>query len=352
MRAPQEGAAQCQDRELRHIRTHIGFSRVGMTHVPAAVLDLPLRGIANIVAGVSLFTVQDAVIKGLSDEYPVFEIVFVRSLVALIPLVILARVGSGLRSLRTRRPLVHLLRGSLMFASYTCYYLALATLSLPETVSYSYSAPLFMTALSVPLLGERVGIRRWAAVIIGFVGVLVIMRPEASSVSPAALLGVLAGLTYAISALLARRLGATDSPEAMAFSATLIYIAASAAAGIAFGHGHSAAGDAPSMAFLLRGWTRPSLADFGLFALCGVIAAFGFYFLAQAYRLAPAAVVAPFEYSSLPFAVLWGFMFWGTLPGAHLWIGLALVVCSGLYVLRREAIRGPQAPAGDERPRT
>jgi S-adenosylmethionine uptake transporter len=322
-----------------------------MTHAPTAALDLPLRGIASIVAGVSLFTIQDAVIKGLSDDYPVFEIVFVRSLVALIPLLILAGLGNGFASLRTRRLRVHLLRGALMFASYTCYYLALATLSLPETVSFSYSAPLFMTALSVPLLGERVGPRRWAAVTVGFVGVLVIMRPETNSLTLAALLGVLSGLTYAISALLARRLGATDSAEAMAFSATLIYIGASAVAGIAFGHGGIAGGDTPSIAFLLRGWSVPPAGDFGLMALCGVIAAFGFYLLSQAYRVAPAAVVAPFEYSSLPFAVLWGYLFWGTLPGTHLWLGIALVVGSGLYVLRREAIRNRETTLGPVRPR-
>jgi drug/metabolite transporter (DMT)-like permease len=131
--------------------------------------------------------------------------------------------------------------------------------------------------------------------VVGFLGVLVIMRPEADSLTPSTLLAVLAGLTYAISALLARRLGATDSAEAMAFSVTLIYIGASAAAGLAFGHGGITAADSPSIAFMLRGWSVPPAGDLGLMALCGVIAAIGIYLLGQAYRLAPAAAVAPFE---------------------------------------------------------
>jgi drug/metabolite transporter (DMT)-like permease len=322
-----------------------------MTHAPATALDLPLRGTACIVAGVTILSIQDAVVKGLSADYPVFEIVFVRSLVAISLLVALAGFRGGLGSLGTRRPLLHLLRGSFMFASYTCYNLALAALSLPETVSLSYSAPLFMTALSVPLLGEVVGLRRWAAVVVGFLGVLVIMRPEADSLTPSTLLAVLAGLTYAISALLARRLGATDSAEAMAFSVTLIYIGASAAAGLAFGHGGITAADSPSIAFMLRGWSVPPAGDLGLMALCGVIAAIGIYLLGQAYRLAPAAAVAPFEYSSLPFAVLWGYLFWGTVPGAHLWLGIALLVGSGLYVLRRETIRDGKTVVGLVQPR-
>ena len=202
----------------------------------------------------SLLSIQDAAIKSLSDDYSVFEILFVRGLVAIVLLIALVAFRGGLGLLATRRPLVHLLRGLLLFASIVSYALALAALSLPEAASLLYSAPLFMTALSAPLLGESVGIRRWAAVIVGFLGVLVIMRPETSSFSWAALVGLLSGLTYAISALLIRRLGATDSAEAMAFSATLIFIVASAAAGLAFGNGGVALGDAPSMAFLLRGW--------------------------------------------------------------------------------------------------
>src|SRR5262245_37418464 len=189
-----------------------------MTHAHARALDLPFRGIACVVGGVTVFSVQDVVIKILSARYPVFEIVCVRSLVALLPLIGFALPG-GLVGLRMRKPALHLIRGVFMFASYGCYYLALAALSLAETVSLTYSAPLFMTALSMPLLGEAVGVRRWCAVLVGFAGVLVIAEPEGASASLAAALAVGAAGTYAIAALLTRRLGTTDSAEAMAFSA-------------------------------------------------------------------------------------------------------------------------------------
>jgi drug/metabolite transporter (DMT)-like permease len=314
------------------------LATAAMTEAHAPALDRPLRGIACVVGGVTVFSIQDVVIKLLSGDYPVFEIVFVRSVVAVLPLLIFVLPG-GLVRLRPQRPAVHLARALMMFASYGCYYLALAALSLPQTVSLFYSAPLFMTALSMPLLGERVGIRRWSAVIVGFAGVLVMLQPEGASASLAAALALGSAVTYALSALMTRRLGTTDSAEAMAFSATVIYIAASAAAGIVFGGGRFAATDNPSLAFLLRAWDLPAPSDLALMALCGFIAAAGFYLLGQAYRTAPAAVVAPFEYASLPWAVLWGYAVWGTVPRLRLWLGIALVVGSGLYLLRREALR-------------
>lgn len=309
-------------------------------------LDQPLKGIGCLLAGVSVFSIQDTVIKWMSGSYPVFEIVFVRSIVALLPLLAIAYLDGGISRLRTRRPFAHLLRGFVMFIAYGCYYLALAALSLAETVSLYFSAPLFLTVLSVPLLGEAVGIRRWVAVVVGFLGVLVMMRPEAGAVTPAALLAVGAALAYALSAILARRLGATDSGVTMAFTATLVYIVAAAVAGLVFGAGQAGAGNSPSMAFLVRAWVWPGWGDLALMAFCGLVAAIGFYLLAQAYRLAPAAVVAPFEYVALPWAVLWGYVFWGTLPELPLAAGAALVVASGLYVLRREAARGRKVAVG------
>jgi S-adenosylmethionine uptake transporter len=312
----------------------------------AIPLDHPVKGIACILTGVSVFSIQDVAIKLLSGGYPVFEIVFVRSLVALPPLVAIAALTGSLGSLRTGRPLVHLLRGLTMFVAYGCYYLSLAALSLAETVSLYFSAPLFLTALSAPLLGERVGLRRWAAVAAGFLGVLIMMRPEAGPATLAAFLAVGAAFAYALSAIMSRRLGATESGVAMAFTASLVYIGAAAAMGLVWGEGRVPAGDNPSLAFLLRAWHWPSGHDFGLMAFCGLIAAVGFYFLAQAYRLAPAATVAPFEYVALPWAVLWGYLFWDDLPERRLAVGIALVIGSGLYVLRREALRGRRVAAG------
>lgn len=300
-------------------------------------LDRPLSGIVFVVAGVTVFSVQDVIIKWLSSDYPVLQIVFVRSLVSLPFLFALARLrGPG--SLRAAQPLLQALRGLLMFLSYTSYYLALAALTLAEAVSIFYSAPLFMTILSGLLLGEHAGARRWLAIAVGFVGVLVIMQPQAEP-SFAAALALASAATYALSAILARRIGARDGAESMAIWASLVYVVLSGSAGLALGGGQFAGTSRPELDFLLRGWIWPNATDMSLLCVCGVVAAIGFTCLAQAYRLAPATVVAPFEYSSLPWAVLWGWAIWSEVPPPTLMLGIALVVGSGLYVLHREAVR-------------
>jgi drug/metabolite transporter (DMT)-like permease len=300
-------------------------------------LDRPLSGIAYVVAGVTIFSIQDVIIKWLSGDYPVLEIVFVRSLVALLLLFPMAGLRGGER-LRVAKPFQQAFRGLLMFLSYTTYYLALAALPLAETVSIFYSAPLFMTALSGFLLGEHAGVRRWSAIAVGFVGVLVIMQPQ-GDLSLAAMLALAAAVTYALSAIMSRRIGETDSAESMAISACLLYAVLAGSAGLAFGDGVLGGTGRPELDFLLRAWSWPGMGDLLLFCVCGLVAAIGFTCLAQAYRVAPATAVAPFEYASLPWAVLWGWAIWSEIPSATLLAGIALVVGSGIYVFRREAIR-------------
>lgn len=309
-----------------------------MAQAATVRLDRPLSGIAFVIAGVTVFSIQDVIIKLLSGDYPVLEIVFVRSLVSLPLLFALASLRGRRQALYARHPLQQALRGLVMFLSYTTFYLALAALPLAETVSLFYSAPLFMTALSGPLLGEHPGLRRWSAVAVGFLGVLVIMRPQ-GDLSLAAVLAVASAMAYAFSAILTRRIGAADSAESMAMTASLVYAALAGVAGLALGDGGLAGSTQPEIAFLVRAWSWPGPRDFALFALCGLIAAIGFTCLAQAYRVAPATAVAPFEYSSLPWAVLWGWVIWSDLPDVWLGLGIALVVGSGLYVFRREAVR-------------
>jgi S-adenosylmethionine uptake transporter len=289
-----------------------------------------------VIAGVSLFSVQDVIIKGISGSYPVHEIVFVRGLFAAPALLLIARCERQLARLRSQRPGLHLLRASFFFLTYTCYYLALATLPLADVVTLFFVAPLFVTALSLPLLGERVGGREWLAVAVGFVGVIVAMRPGAGLTDPAAILPVLSALFYAIVCVITRRLGKTDSGSSIAFYSTTFMMAAGGVMGLLVGRGQLATGEHASVQFLLRPWMLPSWADLGLMALCGLIASVGYYCLAQAYRVAAAKIVAPFEYVAVPLSVLWGYLFWGDVPGAHVLLGMVIILGSGIYVLRRQ----------------
>lgn len=303
-------------------------------------LDSPFRAVACVVGGLFVFSLQDVVVKSMSGDYPVHQLVFVRSIVALLPLILLVWWEGGPRTLRTKRPWFHALRGAAAFLAYTGFYLALAAMPLAETVAIFFVAPLFVTALAVPLLGEQVGRRRWMAVCVGFIGVLIMTRPGAAVFEPAALLAVFAALAYAASIVMTRRLGISESGAAMAFYGQLTYLPLSAVIGLTMGGGIAVESQHPSIQFLTRAWVLPNINDFGLMAFCGLVAGVGFYLLSQAYRMAPANVVAPFEYMALPWAMVLGFVVWGDVPQAASVAGICLVVGSGLYILRRERVRG------------
>ena len=305
----------------------------------AQPLDLPRQGIAFVLAGVFVFSVQDAIIKVLSDTYPMHEIVVIRSALALLPLLAVVQLEGGLALLRTQRPGLHILRSGCQFLAYTSFYMAIAALPLADAVALAFSAPLFVAALSGPLLGEPVGPRRWVAVILGFVGVIVMVRPGAGIVDIAAVLATLGALFYALSLILTRRLGATDRGSTIAFYTTAFYLAAGSLVGLALGRGGQAQQGHASLAFLTRAWVLPQGGDLALIALIAAIAAAGFYFLSQAYRLAPAATVVGFEYTAVPLSILWGYLVWRDLPGPHTLAGIFLIVGSGLYVLKRESAR-------------
>src|SRR5262249_8341580 len=199
------------------------------TPAPAVRLDAPLRGIAFILVGASVFPLQDVVIKKLSGDYAVLQIVFVRGLVSMWGLALLAWWERGAAGFSTRRPGLHAVRGSLGVVAFTTYYMAIAALPLADVVALSFAGPLFLTALSALVLGEPVGARRWGAVLLGLVGVLVVLRPGTAVVEPAALLVLVSALFYAVSQTITRQLGVTDSAATIALTSTLFSVPVAAA---------------------------------------------------------------------------------------------------------------------------
>jgi drug/metabolite transporter (DMT)-like permease len=316
---------------------------------PPARLHAPRRGIAFVVTGVSVFSLQDAIIKLLSGQYALLEIGFVRCLVSIGPMAALAWWERGRAGLRTRRPGLHVARGACAVLAFTTYYLALAALPLADVVALYFAAPLFLAVLSAVILGEPVGARRWSALAVGFLGVLIVLRPGTGVFEPAAALAVGSAVCYAGAQTITRELGRTDGGASMALSSTVLYLVVALAGGLLAGrHGQESALH-PSAAFLLRGWTAPDGADLALMAACGLISGAGAYCLAQAYRAAPAGAVAPFEYVTIAWAVLWGYVFWGSVPGPATLGGLVLTVGAGLYLghheARHERVRRRLAPA-------
>ena len=302
--------------------------------------DRPLKAIGFLIAGVFVFTLQDVIIKWISGNYPVHEIVLIRSFFAVIPILVIARLEGGLHLLRTTHYGLHVIRAFLMFASYMTYYLALAALPLAETVSLFFSAPLFITILSVTFLDEKVELGGWMAVLVGFLGVVILLKPGSKMINPAALLALLSALLYATGSILTRRLGQTESGVALAFYPIITYIAFSTMVGIALSAGPVVQQSHPSVAFLFRGWQVPVQGDLFLLILVGLIAALGFYFLSQAYRLAPPSAIAPFEYTAVPLSVVLGYIFWKDILGPQSIIGIVLIVGSGLYIFGSKKLLG------------
>ncbi|MBY0352357.1 DMT family transporter [Tabrizicola sp.] len=305
------------------------------------------RGILALVVGIAVFSLQDVILKRLSGDYPLYQAMIIRSLTAVPLLLIILRLFDGrLTTIATPNWALMLARGILNFVAYTAYYLGLAALPMADTVALFFTAPLFITIAAALVFRDRIGATNILALLAGFVGMLMIFNPSASVFDPAALLPVLAALGYALTQLATRVLGRTETAAAMTFWGNLTFLAGALALAAVFGSGAYDGATHPSLAFLTRGWQPMPARDLGLFMACGVIASIGLSLLTYAYRVAPSASVAPFEYSFIIWGVLWGWVFWAQLPAALAWGGIALLIGAGLLVIRAEAQTTKAAPEG------
>ena len=310
-----------------------------------------LTGILLLTGGLFLFSIQDVVIKTFSDRYAVMQIVFIRSVVAVTLLMaVLLLIGSS-HKLRLHKPWPIIIKGSCGFLSYTTYYLAMAALPIADVATITFSAPIMVTAISAFILKEQVGPRRWFAVLVGFIAVILVVGPKGHFHNPAIVLALLAAFTYAISTITTRFIDPRDEAITAAFYSLLVFLVWSVIAVLVievFGP-ESASADV-SLQFLLRDWELPVALDFALIMLLGVIAIFGFYCLTKAYMVAEFSAVAPFEYTYIVWGVLFGFIFWHELPTPATFVGIGLLVASNVYIIHRERIRNHRLAI--RRPRT
>ncbi len=284
-----------------------------------------------------IFSFQDVIIKLLSGTFPVHQLVFVRGVIGLPILLLFVHFDGGLRTLKTKRPWFHFLRGSAMFGAFIFYYLAISKIALTTGIALFFTAPLFITALTIPVLGEKVGPRRWAGVACGFLGVLIMLRPGMAGFEPAALLALASAFFYAASQVAARKAGATESATVMSFYANMAYIVVGAAMWFVFGLVDPPAGaDSPVLAFLTRPWATPTLLEAAMMGIIGVIAAIGFSIGTQAYRLGEANRRAPVEYTTLIWATILSAIVWSQVPDVYTLAGATVIMAAGIFVLRRE----------------
>jgi drug/metabolite transporter (DMT)-like permease len=234
-----------------------------------------------------------------------------------------------------------------LFLSYTTFMMGLAALPLAEVESIRFSGPMMITILSVFLLGERVETSRWLALIVGFLGVLLIVRPGSATFNLGSVFILISVLFYALTVMSTRKLQVTDSSATMAYYSSFVYLAAALILTPVTLIAGEIPGAHPSIAFLFRHWSMPTLLDGIVMCGLGLVWAAWTYFMARAYSLAQASAAAPFEYLSLPINVMWGFAIWQEIPTLMTWAGAGLTLLSGVFVLYldRRTRQNSTAPA-------
>lgn len=295
-------------------------------------INSPINSITYVFIAEFIFSVHDVMIKWISGTYPVHEIVLIRSCIAILPIVVIVRWRGGFKRLKTRCLAGHVIRSLLMFASYISFYLALSALPIAVCASLFFSSPIFITILSVVFLKEKVAFCSWIAVFAGFSGVIIMLKPGAEVMDPAAFLALLSAFFYAIGSIMTRSLGKTESGLSLLFYLMVVYTIASAVLAFAVSHIAVTGSVHPSMEFFLRAWQVPALDDLFFFLSIGLIASVGIYCLTQAYRLEDPSKVAPFEYVAVPLGAFWGYYLWNDILDLQTMVGILLIMGSGLYI--------------------
>ncbi len=280
-----------------------------------------LLGIAFVVASGVLFTVGSAITKSLSSHVSASQFVMFRGVPGLIPILFYLRMQGGLPGLKTGRPGAHFFRVSIgVLATFAGLY-AIRDMPLADYVAINFAGPVFATALAVPILGEAVGWRRWLAVFAGFIGVVLIAQPTGEGLGPGAWLGIASALGYGFVIIAMRNLGKTEKAVTTTFY-FYIGLSLSGVAGLPFD------------------WQPLSLADVLKLCVIGVLSAIAQIMLTQAYRLAPPAIISPFDYVSMVWALLLGLAIFGSFPTVPALVGTAIVIAAGAFILYRETVRG------------
>lgn len=277
------------------------------------------RGIFCVIVAMFFLSVMAALGKHLAENYSVYEVVFFRCLFALLPLMPLIARRGGMKALYTKNFIGHFWRNFMGLASMLLYFFSLHLLPLADAVVIFFTNPLFITLFSMLLLKEQVGRRRWVAIVIGFIGVIIVAAPKGFIFNAGVVCGLLSAMVSGFAMISLRHLGKTES----ALSTTSWFTILSTVFSVI-----------PAAFF----WKAPGFADLLVFVLCGVIAGIGQLFLSKAYQLAAPSVISPFNYSSILWAVLFGLL-WGHFPEAHVLLGSAIVVASGIYIIHRERMR-------------
>jgi drug/metabolite transporter (DMT)-like permease len=287
-----------------------------------------LRGIALILLSSLFMSAGDTISKLLTASVPPLQVTFMRYCVFAAIMLAVAWHSGGMAGLRTRRPGLQLLRGIGVAASSILFVVALKYLPIADATATSFVSPLFVTALSIPILGEVIGWRRWSATIVGLIGVVIVVRPGGSGFQLASLIPVASALTWAFALIVTRIMSATESPLTTLTWSALIGLAIAAAA----------------LPFV---WQPVSTQALLLGLFIGVASTIGHWLVILAFRHADASLLAPFSYMQLLWVSVFGFLLFTVLPDLWTLVGAAIIAGSGLYTAHRERIRARRVAVGD-----
>jgi drug/metabolite transporter (DMT)-like permease len=283
-----------------------------------------LAGIGLMVLGIFLFCCNDALGKWLLGTYSVWQMLVIRSIGAIAVLSPLIWRAGRTAFANAPRPGLQIARVSLSVTESIMFFLALTYLPLADTVTFYLAAPVYVTAISALFLRERVGWRRWSAVVAGFIGVIIALRPSAATLTWPALIAIIGSLGFAVFLIITRMLRGTPDVVLVSgqFGAMLLV----------------------SGAIAPLGWITPSVLDFGLMLVLGVVAMTAFACMNRSLKLAPASVVVPYQYTMIVWAVVFGWLVFGDVPDAFTLTGAAIIIAAGLYILWREQIVARREP--------
>jgi len=272
------------------------------------------------VVGMALLTLNNAFLKTLTGDYPPGQLIALRAAFVFIPIALIAWRSDGLESLKINNIRGQSIRAGFLVATQFLMVTSLGLLPLADVTALSFSGPLVITALAGPMLGEQVGWRRWAAVVVGFSGVLIMVRPDPEIFRIAALLPILAASSGALRDLVTRRISTGESSIAiLCFSTSAVLLA--------------------GLVSMLFDHASLNMADLPLLAVAGCLQGAAHFILIEAFRHGEAAVIAPFKYTALPWAAVFGFLLFGQIPDIWIITGAMPVICAGLYIVHRERLK-------------
>ncbi len=292
--------------------------------------DHPALGTATFIGNLVVMALLSAAVRELvSRGYPLAEVLLFRYVFASVMFIVILLSSAGLWALATRRPLDHAIRSISGLVSLSLFYFAITRIPIADATAIAYAAPIFITLLSIFLLGEIIGLRRWAAVIVGFVGVLLITQPQADSLDVGALAALGSAVTGAMVAIWLRKLSSSEKS-------------------VAIGIYYNVLGSLVCLGWVwLSGWLTPRGVDAWLFIGFGIGCGLQQWLLTISFRYAEASLLAPFEYLAMVFAAIVGFVFWGEIPTLTTWLGGAIIAASGLFIFKRRRLR-MRGSAADE----